>query len=210
MNTARHSAPASTPTIESGSADSALHDSRTSLVKLYLTRGVLAMAWAAAFAQAHQTNELGKALGASAIVLLVAYPLLDAVSSAIDYRSAPDRVTVFNAALSTLTAIGLGIAGATNGTRATLAVFGAWAVVSGAAQFAVGLRRRGPELGKQIPTLISGGLSFIVGIFYAAQAAGHKPSLSVLSVYATGGGIFFIVQAGLLAWKARWGTVQPV
>ena len=51
--------------------------------------------------------------------------------------------------------------------------------------------------------LIAGGLSFVVGAFYDAQAAGDKPSLSVLSVYATGGGIFFIVQAGLLAWKAR-------
>nr|WP_194915939.1 hypothetical protein [Catenulispora rubra] len=57
---------------------------------------------------------------------------------------------------------------------------------------------------------MSGGLSFIVGIFYAAQAAGHKPTLSVLSVYATGGAIFFIAQAGLLAWKARRGAVQPV
>ena len=183
---------------------------RRPLTKLYLTRGVLAVAWAAAFAQADKNSELDKALGATAIVLLIAYPLLDAVSSAIDHRSVPDRVTAFNGILSTAAAIGVGIAGATNGTRATLAVFGAWAVVSGAAQFAVGLRRRGPVLGKQVPTLISGGLSFIVGIFYAAQAAGHKPSLSVLSVYATGGGVFFIVQAGLLAWRARRGMVQPV
>ena len=151
---------------------------RRPLTKLYLTRGVLAVAWAAAFAQADKNSELDKALGATAIVLLIAYPLLDAVSSAIDHRSVPDRVTAFNGILSTAAAIGVGIAGATNGTRATLAVFG--------------------------------GLSFIVGIFYAAQAAGHKPSLSVLSVYATGGGVFFIVQAGLLAWRARRGMVQPV
>ena len=183
---------------------------RSPLTKLYLTRGVLAVAWAAAFAQADKNTDIHAKLGTAAIVLLIAYPLLDAVSSAIDYRSVPDRITAFNGILSTATAIGLGIAGATNGTRATLAVFGAWAAVSGAAQFAVGLRRRGPELGKQIPTLISGGLSFLVGIFYAAQAAGHKPSLSVLAVYATGGGVFFIVQAGLLAWKARRSTVQPV
>ncbi|MEV6105160.1 DUF308 domain-containing protein [Streptomyces sp. NPDC051940] len=185
---------------------------RGPLTKLYLIRGVLAVAWAVAFGQAYQSADSSDphmSLGAVAIVLLVAYPLLDAVSSVIDYRSVPDRVTAFNSALSTLTAVGLGIAGA-SGIRAVLAGFGAWAVISGGAQFAVGLRRRGPELGKQIPTLVSGGLSFIVGIFYAAQAAGHQPSLSVLSVYATGGGIFFIVQAGLLARKARRGTVQPV
>ena len=207
--TARHSA---APAPSDRTTDLALRDGRTSLTKLYLIRGVLAVAWAVAFAQAYKTADsadLHKALGAAAIVLLVVYPLIDAVSSALDHRSVPDRVTAFNGALSTLAAIALGIAGA-SGTRAVLAGFGAWAVISGAAQFAVGLRRRGPELGKQIPTLISGGLSFIVGIFYAAQAAGHKPTLSVLSVYATGGGIFFIVQAGLLAWKARRGAVQPV
>jgi hypothetical protein len=180
------------------------------LTRLYLIRGILAVAWAVAFAQAYKNTETHDSLKAAAVVLLIAYPLLDAVSSAIDYKSVPDRVTVFNGVLSTLAAVGLGIAGAASGTAAVLAGFGAWAVVSGAAQVAVGLRRRGPELGKQWPMLIAGSLSFIVGIFYAAQAAGHKPSLSVLSVYATGGGIFFIVQAALLAWKARRGTVQPV
>lgn len=184
---------------------------RSPLTKLYLTRGILAVAWAVAFAQAYKTTtDVHTKLGAAVIVLLIAYPLLDAVSSAIDYKSVPDRITAFNGALSTATAIGLGIAGSTGGVRAAFATFGAWAVVSGAAQVAVGIRRRSPELGKQWPMLIAGGLSFLVGIFYAAQAAGDKPSLSVLSVYATGGGIFFIVQATLLAWKARRGSVQPV
>ncbi len=84
-----------------------------------------------------------------------------------------------------------------------LGVFGAWAVLSGAAQLVVGLRRRGPVLGKQWPTLISGGLSFLVGLTYLAQATGDTPALRVLSVYATGGGVFFIVQAALLAWKSH-------
>jgi uncharacterized membrane protein HdeD (DUF308 family) len=185
------------------------HSGRSPLTKLYLTRGILAVAWAVAFAAAYKNTDVHAKLPAAAIVLLVAYPLLDAVSSAIDYRSVPDRVTVFNGALSTLAAIGLGIAGA-SGVKATLAAFGAWAIVAGAAQFAVGLRRRGPVLGKQWPMLISGGLSFLVGIIYNAQAAGDKPSLSVLSVYATGGGIWFILEAVLLVWKSRRSAVQPV
>jgi uncharacterized membrane protein HdeD (DUF308 family) len=183
------------------------------LIRLYLIRGILAVAWAVAFAQAYKNTGINDSLKTAAVVLLIAYPLLDAVSSVIDNRSAPDRITVFNAMLSTLTAIALGIAGSaasTHGTRAVLATFGAWAVISGAAQVAVGLRRRGPQLGKQWPMLTAGGLSSIVGIFYAAQSAGDKPSLSVLSVYATGGGTFFILQATLLARKARRGTVQPV
>ena len=173
---------------------------RASLLKLYLVRGLLAVAWAAVFAGAHAT------LDTVAIVLLVAYPLIDAVSSLIDYRTMPNgsarRITAFNGVLSTLAAIAMGAAGGI-GVPAALAVFGAWAIVSGAAQLIVGLRRRGPALGRQWPMLIAGGLSFLVGVSYVVQAAGDRPSLDVLAVYATGGGVFFIVQALLLAWRSR-------
>ncbi|MEW2489097.1 DUF308 domain-containing protein [Streptomyces sp. NPDC048411] len=180
---------------------------RSSLLKLYLSRGVLAVVWAVAFAGAH------KDVDAVAITLLVVYPLIDAVSSFLDLRTAPDgserRVTLFNGVLSTVAAIAVGIAGA-GGEQPVLHVFGAWAVISGAAQVAVGNRRRGPELGKQWPMLIAGGLSVLVGVFYNIQAAGDDPSLDVLSVYATGGGVFFIVQALLLGWKSRQLRTRPV
>jgi uncharacterized membrane protein HdeD (DUF308 family) len=173
---------------------------RSTLMKLYLTRGILAVAWAAIFAGAHDS------LDAVAITLLVVYPLIDAVSSLIDYRALPvgseRTITAFNGVLSTLAAVAVGLAGAAS-EAAVLAVFGAWAVISGAAQLVVGVRRRGPELGKQWPVLVAGGLSFVVGIFYVIQATGNDPSLDVLSVYATGGGVFFIIQSGLLALKAR-------
>lgn len=184
----------STPT------DRAAAGGRSSLLKLYLGRGVLALGWALAFAGAHHDVD------AVAVTLLAVYPLIDAVSSLIDYRATPDGsergVTAFNGVLSALAAVGVGIAGA-GGEASVLRAFGAWAVISGAAQLVVGLRRRGPELGKQWPTLISGGLSVLVGITYNIQAAGDDPSLDVLSVYATGGGVFFIAQALLLGWKTR-------
>ncbi len=193
-------------------ATTAADSGRGSLTRLYLIRGVLAIAWALAFAQAYMgtTIQGADSLRAAAVVLLVAYPLLDAVSSVIDYRSIPERITAFNSVVSTLVAIGLGIAGPADGIRGTLAVFGAWAVVSGAAQLTVGLRRRSLELGKQWPMLIAGGLSVLVGVFYEVQAAGDAPSLSVLSVYAIGGGLFFIIQAAVLARKARRSAVKSV
>lgn len=194
MSTATVNANTSTIRMPSSSSE------RSSLLKLYLIRGLLAVAWAALFAGAHAT------LDTVAIVLLIVYPLIDAVSSLVDYRATPNgperKVTAFNGVLSTLAAAAMGVAGGI-GAAAALAAFGAWAVVSGAAQLTVGLRRRGPELGKQWPMLIAGGLSFLVGISYVIRAAGEQPSLDVLSVYATGGGVFFIVQAGLLAWRAR-------
>lgn len=173
---------------------------RSSLLKLYLIRGLAAVAWAAVFARSHQI------LDAWAISLLIIYPLIDAVSSLIDYRTTrrgPEReVTAGNGVLSTAVAVFIGVA-ACRSAAAALAVFGAWAVVSGAAQVVVGVRRRGVELGRQWPMLIAGGLSFLVGVSYVVRAAGDQPSLDVLSVYATGGGVFFVVQAALLAWRAR-------
>ncbi|WP_343633927.1 DUF308 domain-containing protein [Roseateles sp.] len=173
---------------------------RASLSKLYLCRGLLALLWAAAFARVHAT------LGPAATALLVSYPLIDAVSSLIDYRAlkrdTERRITAFNAALSTLAAIAT-VAASAYGPAAVLAAFGVWAAIAGAAQFALGIRRRGQELGQQWPMLISGGLSFLVGITYCIQATGPMPSLVVLSVYATGGGGFFVIQAGLLAWRSR-------
>lgn len=85
-------------------------NAKSSLIKLYLGRGVLAVAWAAAFASAHDP------IDALTITLLVAYPLIDAVSSLIDLRtlpSGPERsLTAFNGVLSTLAAAGVGLAGA--------------------------------------------------------------------------------------------------
>ncbi|UGT42353.1 DUF308 domain-containing protein [Nocardia yamanashiensis] len=174
---------------------------RSSLVRLYLIRGLVALGWAAAFAAAHDP------LDAVALTLLVIYPLIDAVSCAIDYVAVPDgserRITALNGILSTVAAVAVGVGGTAGGVPAVLAVFGVWASLSGATQLAVGIYRRGPVFGKQWPTLISGGLSFLVGVTYVAQATGAAPSLAVLAVYATGGGVFFVVQAALLAWKSR-------
>ncbi|MEC3952419.1 DUF308 domain-containing protein [Nocardia sp. CDC153] len=172
---------------------------RSSLIRLYLTRGVLAIAWAIAFAASHDT------LDAIAVTLLVVYPLIDAVSSLLDQLAVPDgserRLIALNGIVSAVIAVALGFAGTVGNAAAVLGVFGSWAVLSGAAQLIVGLARRGPTLGKQWPTLISGGLSFLVGATYIAQTTADSPSLDVLAIYATGGGIFFIAQAALLAWK---------
>jgi uncharacterized membrane protein HdeD (DUF308 family) len=109
---------------------------------------------------------------------------------------------VFNTALSALAAAGLGLA-ATSGVGAVLFVFGLWAVVSGVAQVTVAIRRRGPELGRQWPMLIAGGLSVIAGGTYLPVALGHSPNLTALIMYTAAGGGFFVVQAATLAWKQR-------
>ena len=84
-----------------------------------------------------------------------------------------------------------------------LFVFGLWAIVSGLAQLTVALRRRSPELGRQWPLLIAGTLSVIAGGSYLPVALGGNPSLVALIMYTAAGGGFFVIQAGILTWKAR-------
>jgi uncharacterized membrane protein HdeD (DUF308 family) len=145
----------------------------------------------------------GVAVGAG--ILLVLYPLIDVVASLADARSqhgSARRLLLANAATSTVAAVALVVAAAGTVTR-VLAVFGVWAVVSGAAQLVVALRRRA-QLGKQWPMRLAGGLSVIGGIAFIASAAGGNPKLSMLAVDAATDGVdFVIIQAWLLARRRR-------
>jgi uncharacterized membrane protein HdeD (DUF308 family) len=165
---------------------------------LYLVRGLVALAWAAGFAA------VSDSLTAGTGAFLVAYPGIDLVASLIDARdqTGPARALLrFDAAVSAVAAVGLGLA-ATGDVADVLAVFGAWAVVTGVAQVVVARRRRA-ELGNQWPMLLAGGLSALVGLVYVGQALGDDPKLGVLAVYATGGGVWFVLQSLLLMRRRR-------
>jgi uncharacterized membrane protein HdeD (DUF308 family) len=180
----------------------------TKTLHLFLTRGVIAIAWAAVFAAASDSLTVG------AGVLLVLYPLIDVVASLIDARTqrgSARRVLLAGAATSAVAAIALGIA-ATGSSANVFAVFGVWAGFSGAAQLVVGLRRRA-QLGKQWPMLLAGGGSVIFGIaFLIASSTMADPMLSMIAIYAASGGIDFLIEAGLLARRRRRvaGSTTPV
>jgi uncharacterized membrane protein HdeD (DUF308 family) len=170
-------------------------------VRVFLTRGIIAIAWAAAFA-ASSTLTAGLTVGVG--ILLVLYPLIDAVASLIDAGSqhgSARRTLLVNAASSTAAAIALGVA-ATAGAGAVLTVFGVWAVVSGAAQFITAIRRR-HLLGLQLPMLLAGGVSVLLGIGFVLSAAAGHPMVNMLAIYAATGGIDFIIEAGLIVRRRR-------
>jgi uncharacterized membrane protein HdeD (DUF308 family) len=169
---------------------------------LFLTRGLIAIAWAVIFAAASHSVTTAVTLGAG--VLLVIYPLIDAFASLLDARSqhgSARQLLLLNAASSTVAAIALGVA-ATENAATVFAVFGVWAAVSGAAQLVVALRRRA-QLGNQWPLLLANAVSVIAGIAFIIAAAGGDPKLSMLAIYAATGGIEFVIQAGLLARRQR-------
>jgi uncharacterized membrane protein HdeD (DUF308 family) len=161
---------------------------------LFVTRGLVAVAWAVVFAAAADSLTTG------AGVLLVLYPLIDLVASVIDARGqhgSARRLLLENAAVSAVAAVALGVA-ATGSAADVFAVFGIWAGLSGAAQLIVALRRR-TQFGKQWPMLLAGGVSVLWGVAFIIAASGAAPMLRMLSVYAATGGIDFLIEAGLLA-----------
>jgi uncharacterized membrane protein HdeD (DUF308 family) len=183
-----------TPGVSNDSTERTLH--------LFLTRGLVAIAWAAAFAAVSDSLTTGVTVGAG--VLLVRYPLIDVVASLVDARSqrgSARQLLLAGAAASGVAAVALGVA-ATGSVADVLAVFGVWAGISGAAQLVVALRRRA-QFGNQWPLLLAGGVSVFAGVAYVIASAGANPMLDMLALYAATGGIDFVAQAGLLARRRR-------
>jgi uncharacterized membrane protein HdeD (DUF308 family) len=174
-------------------------------MRLFVARGIIAIAWAAIFAMA--ADSLTLAVG----ILLVVYPLIDVVASLVDARSqsGPARqLLVAGAGASAIAAVALGIA-ATGSIGDVFAVFGVWAVLSGAAQLFVALRRRA-LFGKQLPMVLAGGVSVILGFAFLNAATHNDPKLKMLALYAASGGIDFLIEAWLLARRRRVSAPVPV
>lgn len=160
------------------------------LRRLYFVRFGFALVWAGLlFASASK-------LGPVSVALLVLYPLFDVGAAAIDLRSAQDAKPApglyVNIAISAFAAAGLVFA-ATSGIPSVLRVWGAWAIVSGLVQLAVGVGRR--ELGGQWAMIASGAISALAGTSFVLQAARPDASLLNLAGYAVLGGVFFLVSA---------------
>ena len=178
------------------------NDSTAGTLRLFLTRGLFAIAWAAVFAAVSDSEPTGVTVGAG--ILLVLYPLIDVAASLIDARSqhaSARQLLLGGAAVSAVAAVALAVA-ATGSVADVLVVFGVWAAISGAGQLVVALRRRA-QLGWQWPMLIGAGLSIIACVVYLVAAGGDDPKLNLLVLYAATGGVWFVVQAGLLARRRR-------
>lgn len=179
----------------------------TRLAWLYAVRGVLAIVWAGAFAAVCDS------LTVSAAVLLLLYPVIDVIASVVDsideHSPSKRRVLWVGASTSAAAAVALAVAGAGE-ISDVLHVFGVWATVSGVTQIVVAVRRRGPATGGQWPMLLAGALSALVGIVYNVQATAADPELNALVTYAAAGGAFFVIQAGILAWRHRHAPVPEV
>lgn len=157
---------------------------------VYTARFVFAIVWAVVL------FAVGGSGGVLLTVLLIAYPLVDAAAVSWQLRSegssTASRLPEFiNVIVSIAAAIVLGLA-STVSVASALLVWGIWAVIAGGVQLSAALLRR--SQGGQVPQIISGAVSIIAGIGFAATSATATSPVAI-GGYAAFGGILFLISA---------------
>jgi len=170
-----------------------------SLRNFYLLRAGVAFAWVAlAFLLASAPTFV-------AGTLLVLYPAWDAIANVIDAQRSgglqANPGQKFNALTSIVTAACMAVAFALHGNAGGVLIFGAWALLAGLFQLAVGIRRR--KLGGQVFMMISGAQSALAGIYFVAKSFGVAPTIAQLAPYAAFGGLYFLLSALWLTFKRQ-------
>ncbi len=153
---------------------------------------MLALIWAVAVVVAigDRVPTTDAEIPVAAAALLAAYPLIDVVASLASAHRQPGATSLrVNATISALAAVGVAATAFGADAAATLIAFAAWAVVSGAIQFVVALRGT-----RQVPMLISGGLSTLAGISFFSAAGMHDAHLAVLGGYMAIGAVLYLAS----------------
>jgi uncharacterized membrane protein HdeD (DUF308 family) len=178
-------------------AESDAPPSRDVTRRIAIVRALLALVWAAALviAVGDQVPSTSSDVPTAAAALLASYPAIDVVASIAGARGTADSVRVLyvNAAIGVLAIAALGVTAFGADAGATLAAFGAWAAVSGAIQLGVAVHRRAE--GRQLPMIVSGGISTIAGAFFVAASGMDDAHLAGVGGYMALGALLFLLFA---------------
>jgi hypothetical protein len=164
--------------------------------RIAVVRALLALIWAAAVALAvgGDVPTTDTDLPTAATLLQASYPLIDVIATLLGSTFADARVLRINAAVSALAVVGIAIAAFGSDAGATLIAFGAWAAVSGAIQLGIAIHRRRAE-GRQLPMIVSGGVSTIAGLSFIAASGDAKAHLATLAGYMAVGALLYLLWA---------------
>jgi uncharacterized membrane protein HdeD (DUF308 family) len=168
----------------------------------YFTRAGVAFVWVLA------AVILAAKSASIAALLLVVYPLWDALANLVDgTRSgglARNRTQQINVAVSLLVAAAVWMS--LPNMNQVLGVFGAWAIMSGLLQLGTALRRWKLS-GAQWAMVLSGAQSALAGAFFIFQAQTPTvPSIATVTGYAGFGAFYFLVSAlslSFAAWRRK-------
>jgi uncharacterized membrane protein HdeD (DUF308 family) len=162
------------------------------LKSYYFTRFAVSAAWVAI------ASTVAPHLPALAAVLLVGYPLWDAVANYLDASRSGglgrNKSQLLNVVVSVVTAAAVAVAlGRSN--NAMLQVFGLWAGLAGLFQL-VTAARRWSAFGAQWAMILSGAQSILAGGFMLKMAGGADPvGIANVAPYAAFGAFYFLVSA---------------
>jgi uncharacterized membrane protein HdeD (DUF308 family) len=172
--------------------------SRDSSRRIAVVRAVLALVWAAALviAVGDEVPSTSSDVPVAAAALLASYPAIDVVASIAGAlgTDASARVLRVNAAISALAVVAIGVTAFGADAGATLVAFGSWAAVSGAIQLGVAVHLRRTE-GRQLPMIVSGGLSTIAGLGFLASSAMDDAHLARVGGYMALGALLYLLSA---------------
>lgn len=168
--------------------------------RVALVRALFALVWAAALVVAvgDDVTSTSSDVPTAAAALLASYPVIDVLASIVGARGTGSggRALRINAAISTLAVAAIAATAFGVDAGATLAAFGAWAAVSGAIQLALAIRRHRAQ-GRQLPLIVSGGLSTIAGIAFIAGSGMDHAHLTMVAGYMALGALLFLLSAVL-------------
>jgi uncharacterized membrane protein HdeD (DUF308 family) len=169
--------------------------------RVALVRALFALVWAAALVVAvgDDVTSTSSDVPTAAAALLASYPVIDVLASIVGARGATGssgRALCINAAISTLAVAAIAATAFGVDAGAALAAFGAWAAVSGAIQLALAIRRHRAQ-GRQLPLIVSGGLSTIAGIAFIAGSGMDHAHLTMVAGYMALGALLFLLSAVL-------------
>jgi uncharacterized membrane protein HdeD (DUF308 family) len=157
----------------------------------YFVRAAFSIAWVAV------ALAVGRQMPLAAAALLVAYPAWDAIANLVDARRngglSANRSQSLNVTASAVTTLAVAVALGL-GPNEVLAVFGAWAILSGLFQLLTGVRRW--RMGAQWAMVLSGAQSGLAGAYMLIQATRPEPaSIADIAPYAAFGAFYFLVSA---------------
>ena len=168
---------------------------------LYFVRAIFACLWALLLFRV-------QSLPTVTIVLLIIYPAFDAVSAAYDgyiHRATHAIMAqILNGIISLLAVIAVLIA-LPMGVPAILRVFGVWAIITGALEFILALRRWRTHKGQAV-LLFGGAVSVLGGTTFIVLAGQPTFGLGSLAGYALMGSWQFLFSAIRLGKKLQQAT----